>query len=81
MHVRIKSIQIAQRRNFEANFAVQSGSAHGLHEQRHGLRNAPDFWRIPTTHILTTCLNVRIKPDQIAERVILNACVSAIQFC
>ena len=35
----------------EANFAVQSGSAHGLHEQRNGLRDEPDFRRIPTTNI------------------------------
>jgi len=65
-------------------FAWQSGCAHGLHGRRNGLQDAPEFRCIPPTNILRTCLHVRIKFIQMAERRIgrvskTNACLSAIQ--
>jgi len=46
----------------------RSGRAHGLHRQTNGLRDGPDFRRIPTTNVLRTCMHARIKSIQIGER-------------
>ena len=71
-------------RSIPYRFASQSGCAHGLHGRRNGLQDAPDFRCIPPTNIVRTCMHIRIKSIQIAERRIgrvskTNACISAIQ--
>jgi len=46
----------------------RSGRAHGLQWQTNGLRERPEFQRIPTTNILRTYMHALIKSIQIRER-------------
>jgi len=46
----------------------RSGRSQGLQWQTNGLRDGPDFQRTPTTNILRTCFNARIKYILIRER-------------
>jgi len=59
MHARIKYIPVGWPR---------SGFAQGPHWQTNGLRDDPDFQRIPTTNILRTCVHARINSIQNRER-------------
>jgi len=46
----------------------RTGIAHGLHWQTNGLREHPEFQRIPTINIQRTCMHARINSTQIRER-------------